>query len=142
MGFIRLLFHNNKNVIRHIIRKKTNHAFREETKINNLEIRSGKSEVFVNKETIAALERVSLVDFNNEGGIESLESAIDFVKSLKELKIDSSVEPMYSVLENESLYLREDINSNTIPREKVLAHAQLLDEEYFVAPPGNVPRKT
>lgn len=140
MGFARLLFHTKKKVVCNLIRKKTNHAFREE--INNLEVNSVRNKVSISKKTIAALERVSLVDFDNEGGIEALEAAIDFVKPLKELKIDSSVEPLYSVLENESLHLREDINSNTNTREKILAHAQLLDEEYFIAPPGNVPRKT
>ena len=47
---------------------------------------------------------------------------------------------MYTVLENESLQLRLDKADNDNPtREDILSNAVLVEEDYFVAPPGNIP---
>ena len=47
---------------------------------------------------------------------------------------------MYTVLENESLPLRPDeIGKNLPSREEILSTAVLTEEDYFVAPPGNIP---
>ena len=52
----------------------------------------------------------------------------------------TGVEPMYTVLENECLHLRSDeIDQNLPSREDILSNAVLTEEDYFVAPPGNIP---
>ncbi|XP_058807848.1 glutamyl-tRNA(Gln) amidotransferase subunit C, mitochondrial [Phymastichus coffea] len=98
------------------------------------------SDVKIDKNTIIKLERISLVDFANEGGIERLEAAIQFAQKLKEVTLDSSVSPMYSVLENEKLELREDKIAEENCRREILKNAKVLEDEYFVAPPGNIPK--
>ncbi|XP_057321286.1 glutamyl-tRNA(Gln) amidotransferase subunit C, mitochondrial [Microplitis mediator] len=102
---------------------------------NNL----NEQEIKISKETIVKLERLSLVDFGNEAGIKRLESAIKFAEQLKLLKIDDSVKPMYSVLENKNLRLRNDEVTDGNYRKKILKNAVVTEEEYFVAPPGNIP---
>ena len=53
----------------------------------------------IDNETIAHLERLSLVDFGNTKGIEILEAAIEFADQL--VLVDTTgVEPMFTVLEN------------------------------------------
>lgn len=47
--------------------------------------------------------------------------------------------PLYTVLENTSLELREDDINDGSQRENILKNAQITEEEYFVAPPGNIP---
>ena len=48
---------------------------------------------------------------------------------------------MYSVLEDkvEALRLRPDVPEPDATRAQVLKNAALVDEDYFVAPPGNIP---
>ena len=72
-------------------------------------------------------------------GIQRLEDAIAFADPL--LDIDTTgIEPMYTVLENECLTLRKDEVGNNLPsREDILSNAVLTEEDYFVAPPGNIP---
>ncbi|KAK0096872.1 hypothetical protein PV326_004038 [Microctonus aethiopoides] len=67
-----------------------------------------KKEIKISKETIAKLERLSLVDFGNEAGIKRLEAAIKFAEKIKNFPIDDSVKPLYTVLEKESLRMRDD----------------------------------
>ncbi|XP_008550880.1 glutamyl-tRNA(Gln) amidotransferase subunit C, mitochondrial [Microplitis demolitor] len=100
---------------------------------------SNEQEIKISRETIVKLERLSLVDFGNEAGIKRLESAIKFAEELKSLKIDDSVKPMYSVLENKNLRLRNDKVTDGNYRKKILKNAVITEEEYFVAPPGNIP---
>ncbi|XP_012284005.1 glutamyl-tRNA(Gln) amidotransferase subunit C, mitochondrial [Orussus abietinus] len=120
----------------HSVRWKTIPALSE-----TVEVKERKSSTKISKDTIAQLERLSLVDFDNEEGIRRLEAAIDFAKRLRDLKIDDSVLPMYTILENENLYLREDKVTEGNCRDKILKNATLLEEEYFVAPPGNIPKQ-
>ncbi|KAG8039579.1 hypothetical protein G9C98_008222 [Cotesia typhae] len=68
-----------------------------------------------------------------------LEAAIKFAEQLRSLKIDDSIKPMYCVLENENLRLRHDKVTDGNYRKKILKNAVLTEEEYFVAPPGNIP---
>lgn len=100
---------------------------------------SKEPEIKISRETIAKLERLSLVDFGNEAGIKRLEAAIKFAEQLRSLKIDDSIKPMYCVLENENLRLRHDKVTDGNYRKKILENAVLTEEEYFVAPPGNIP---
>ena len=46
---------------------------------------------------------------------------------------------MYTVLENECLRLRPDTEWNQATREDILSSESVVEEDYFVAPPGNIP---
>ena len=95
--------------------------------------------VNVEQETVLHLERLSLVDFANDEGIRRLEEAIEFAQPLKEVPTDN-VEPMYTVLDDATLRLGEDIPEKT-SRKDILANAKVTKEDYFVAPPGNIALK-
>lgn len=38
-----------------------------------------------------------------------------------------------------ALFSREDAVEQSVTREDVLSHATLLEEDYYVSPPGNIP---
>lgn len=50
----------------------------------------------------------------------------------------TGIEPMDSVLEDRSLYLRKDEVTEGNCREEVMKNAAKTCEDYFVAPPGNI----
>ncbi|XP_034950361.1 glutamyl-tRNA(Gln) amidotransferase subunit C, mitochondrial [Chelonus insularis] len=102
---------------------------------NNLESAKNK----IDKKTILKLERLALVGFGDEAGIKRLEAAIKFTEPLKTLRVNDSVKPMYNILENENLRLREDKVTEGDCRKKILKNATITEEEYFVAPPRNIP---
>ena len=92
----------------------------------------------IDQETIEHLERISLVDFANVRGIERLEEAIELADIIT--KVDTAnVEPLYSILEDETLYLRPDVPEPPNNRKELLKLATVSEEDYFVAPQGNVP---
>ena len=92
----------------------------------------------IDQETIEHLERISLVDFANVRGIERLEEAIELADVIT--KVDTNgVEPLYSILEDETLYLRPDVPEPPNNRKELLKLATVTEEDYFVAPQGNVP---
>ena len=105
-------------------------------------IKENKTDIKIDSKTITKLERISLVDFGNETGIRRLEAAIHFAQKLKEVKLDPSVKPMYCVLENEKLELREDTVYEGNCRDKILKNAKVVEDEFFVAPPGNIPKSS
>ncbi|NWR64421.1 GATC amidotransferase, partial [Bucorvus abyssinicus] len=84
------------------------------------------------------LEQLALVDFRDAEGIERLQKAIQFADHLHEVNTDG-VEPMDSVLEDRCLYLREDDVTEGNCTKDLLKNAREKVEEYFVAPPGNIP---
>ncbi|XP_021172630.2 glutamyl-tRNA(Gln) amidotransferase subunit C, mitochondrial isoform X2 [Fundulus heteroclitus] len=84
------------------------------------------------------LERLALVDFRTKQGLECLEKAIRFADQLH-IVDTSGVEPMDSVLEDRALYLRDDTATEGDCAEELLKLAKNTVEEYFVAPPGNIP---
>ncbi|XP_043968379.1 glutamyl-tRNA(Gln) amidotransferase subunit C, mitochondrial isoform X2 [Gambusia affinis] len=84
------------------------------------------------------LERLALVDFRTQQGLECLEKAIRFADQLHVVDT-SGVEPMDSVLEDRALYLRDDTVTEGDCAEELLKLAKNTVEEYFVAPPGNIP---
>ncbi|KAM4649432.1 glutamyl-tRNA(Gln) amidotransferase subunit C, mitochondrial [Amazona ochrocephala] len=84
------------------------------------------------------LEHLALVDFRNSEGVERLQKAIQFADQLHEVNTDG-VEPMDSVLEDRCLYLREDDVTEGDCTKELLKNAREKVEEYFVAPPGNIP---
>ena len=79
------------------------------------------------------LERVSLVEFNNQAGIDRLSKAIESANKLHMVDTEG-VEPMESVLEDRMLYLREDKVTDGNYRQDVLSNAVKTIEDYFVAP--------
>lgn len=92
----------------------------------------------IDQKTIKLLERLSLVDFANKKGIERLEDAIRFADQIRVIDT-TGVEPMISVLEDRTLYLRNDIVTEGNCRKEVMSNAAVTEEEYFVAPQGNIP---
>ncbi|XP_055533407.1 glutamyl-tRNA(Gln) amidotransferase subunit C-1, mitochondrial [Wyeomyia smithii] len=92
----------------------------------------------IDEATVQLLERLSLVDLDSKEAHKTLEDSIEFASQI--LTIDTEgVEPLYTVLENQKLYLREDAITDGNIQQDVLKNAQLTEEEYFVAPPGNIP---
>ncbi|KAM3867523.1 glutamyl-tRNA(Gln) amidotransferase subunit C, mitochondrial [Diretmus argenteus] len=84
------------------------------------------------------LERLALVDFRTQQGLTCLERAIRFADQLH--VVDTiGVEPMDSVLEDRALYLRDDAVIEGDCAEELLQLPKSTVEEYFVAPPGNIP---
>ncbi|XP_030439282.1 glutamyl-tRNA(Gln) amidotransferase subunit C, mitochondrial isoform X1 [Gopherus evgoodei] len=92
----------------------------------------------VTVEVLDHLERLALVDFRNWEGVQRLEKAIQFADQLHAVNTEG-VEPMDSVLEDRCLYLREDNITEGNCTEELLQNARETVEEYFVAPPGNIP---
>lgn len=84
------------------------------------------------------LERLALVDFRNKQGLACLEEAIRFADQLHVVDT-SGVEPMDSILEDRALSLRDDAVTEGDCAEELLELAKNTVEEYFVAPPGNIP---
>jgi len=86
------------------------------------------------------LERQSLVDFANEEGVKTLEAAIRFADQLQLVNTEG-VDPMISVHENRTLTLRDDVVTcgGGESLKEVLANAKNVYEDFFVAPPGNIP---
>ncbi|XP_071438560.1 glutamyl-tRNA(Gln) amidotransferase subunit C, mitochondrial [Hetaerina americana] len=99
---------------------------------------SQKKTAVITQEIVDHLERVSLVDFANKKGIERLQSAIEFADRISHVNTND-VEPMVSVLKDRSIYLRNDQVVDVHCRESVMTNAAVVEEEYFVAPPGNIP---
>ncbi|XP_060763877.1 glutamyl-tRNA(Gln) amidotransferase subunit C, mitochondrial [Neoarius graeffei] len=92
----------------------------------------------VSLDLVDKLERLALVDFGSQEGVECLEKAIRFADQLHVVDTEG-VEPMDSVLEDRALYLREDTVTEGNCAEELLQLSRSTEEEYFVAPPGNIP---
>ncbi|KAM8797531.1 glutamyl-tRNA(Gln) amidotransferase subunit C, mitochondrial [Eudromia elegans] len=84
------------------------------------------------------LERLALVDFRDAEGVRRLREAVRFAERLHDVDTEG-VEPMDSVLEDRCLYLREDDVTEGNCTKELLKNAREKIEEYFVAPPGNIP---
>ncbi|XP_053691123.1 glutamyl-tRNA(Gln) amidotransferase subunit C, mitochondrial [Sabethes cyaneus] len=94
--------------------------------------------VEIDEATVQLLERLSLVDLDSKEAHKILEDSIEFASQI--LAIDTEgVEPLYTVLEDQKLYLREDLVTDGNIQQDVLKNARITEEEYFVAPPGNIP---
>lgn len=96
------------------------------------------TDLSIDEETIKHLERISLVDFANKRGIARLEEAIKFANKLEAVDT-TGVQPLVSVLENEVLNLREDEVTEENDVRVVMSSACVTEEDYYVAPPGNIP---
>ncbi|XP_065201327.1 glutamyl-tRNA(Gln) amidotransferase subunit C, mitochondrial [Planococcus citri] len=89
-------------------------------------------------ETTRLLEKLALVNFENHRNVNVVESAIEFANSINSVNTDN-IEPLVTVLENRYLKLREDLVTDKNLKEQVLQNAAIVEEDYFVAPPGNIP---
>ncbi|EFN79619.1 GatC-like protein [Harpegnathos saltator] len=103
---------------------------------NNKQSTEIRRPVTIDEATIRRLEKLALVGFEYKQSKRVLEEAVAFAERLRRVHIDETVRPMYSTLENEHIYLRDDI---ALPydinrRCDILKNAALLEEEYFVAP--------
>ncbi|KAK6483575.1 glutamyl-tRNA(Gln) amidotransferase subunit C [Huso huso] len=92
----------------------------------------------VSPDLVDRLERLALVDFRNQEGVARLEKAIRFADQLHVVDTEG-VEPMDSVLEDRQLYLQQDCVREGNCAEQLLRTSRRTVEEYFVAPPGNIP---
>ncbi|XP_026178623.1 glutamyl-tRNA(Gln) amidotransferase subunit C, mitochondrial [Mastacembelus armatus] len=92
----------------------------------------------ISADLVDKLERLALVDFRTKQGLACLEKAIQFADQLHVVDT-SGVEPMDSVLEDRTLYLRDDTVTEGDCAEELLRLSKNTVEEYFVAPPGNIP---
>ncbi|XP_072271605.1 glutamyl-tRNA(Gln) amidotransferase subunit C, mitochondrial [Pyxicephalus adspersus] len=92
----------------------------------------------VTPELIDHLERLALVDFRNQEGVQRLQSAVNFANQLHHVNTDG-IEPLDSVLEDRALYIRGDEVTSGNCSEILLQKAKSVVEDYFVAPPGNIP---
>ncbi|KAJ6659188.1 hypothetical protein lerEdw1_019491 [Lerista edwardsae] len=98
---------------------------------------AGAGQTKVTLELLDHLERLALVDFRSQEGVERLKKAIEFAEQLHAVSTDG-VEPMDSVLEDRCLYLRKDEVTEGHAADELLKIAEQTVEDYFVAPPGNV----
>ncbi|XP_037085731.1 glutamyl-tRNA(Gln) amidotransferase subunit C, mitochondrial-like [Pollicipes pollicipes] len=92
----------------------------------------------VTEEDIILLERLSLVDFGNRQGVQRLTEAIKFADTIRDVCTEG-IEPLYTVLEDRNLRLRPDVVEEAPSVDEITSCAALTEDDYFVAPPGNVP---
>lgn len=67
-----------------------------------------------------------------------LEDSIEFASKILDINT-KNVQPLYTVLEDQPLQLREDVVTDGNIQADILRNACVTEEEYFVAPPGNIP---
>ncbi|XP_075973445.1 glutamyl-tRNA(Gln) amidotransferase subunit C, mitochondrial [Anticarsia gemmatalis] len=94
--------------------------------------------VKVDRNTISLLERLSLVKYDTPEGVKILEDSITFANKILHINTDG-VEPLYSVLEDKNLTLREDKITQGNCQKDILKNAAVKEDDYFVAPIGNIP---
>lgn len=95
----------------------------------------------IDKGTIEQLEKISLVNFETVEGIEIVEEAIRFADQLFLVNTEG-VKPLTTVLDDTTLALREDVVTEGRCRCDILKNAKKTEDDYFVAPPGNIPLET
>lgn len=96
----------------------------------------------IDKKTIKKLEKISLVKFDDEKGIQTLREAVEFADKLQEIEVPENIKPLYSVLETENLELRNDVVFEGDCRKEVLQNASEVEDSYFVSPSGNTPKNS
>lgn len=103
----------------------------EEIKNNN-----GDKRPVIDEATIGRIEKLALVGFEYRQSKRVLEEAVAFAERLRTARIDETVRPMYSTLENDCIHLRDDVAARRgdVDRRQISKNAAVLEEEYFVAP--------
>jgi aspartyl-tRNA(Asn)/glutamyl-tRNA(Gln) amidotransferase subunit C len=67
--------------------------------------------------------------------VKVLEDSIEFASKIHNIETDESVKPLYTVLEDFQLQLRDDKVTDGNIKEDVMRNAAKTDEEtYFIAP--------
>ncbi|PAA68532.1 hypothetical protein BOX15_Mlig016554g2, partial [Macrostomum lignano] len=96
----------------------------------------------IDSDTIALLERLSLVQFDTADTVRVVAEAVRFADELRLVHAGPEVEPMTSLPEawGWRCPLRADTPAEQ-PRTAVLSNAAETEEHYFVAPPGNIAAK-
>lgn len=92
----------------------------------------------IDNTTIQLLERLALVNLESKEALTALEKSIEFAEKISHIDT-TNVLPLYTVLEDQNLYLREDSVTEGNCREDILRSATVTEEDYFVCPPGNIP---
>ncbi|EEB15036.1 hypothetical protein Phum_PHUM344100 [Pediculus humanus corporis] len=69
--------------------------------------------------------------------VKIVEDAIRFADQIFEVNTEN-VEPLVTVLEDECLHVREDIEKNEITRAELLSHCEQTVENYYVAENENI----
>ncbi|XP_053668365.1 glutamyl-tRNA(Gln) amidotransferase subunit C-1, mitochondrial [Anopheles marshallii] len=122
-------------------KKRLQHQTKVPQQPHRVEASVGKAEtssITISRQTVQLLERLSLVNLDSSEALGTLQDSIEFASRI--LPIDTNgVEPLYCVLEQEKLTLRPDTVDDGNLQAEVLQNATLVEEEYFVAPPGNIP---
>ncbi|XP_036369162.1 glutamyl-tRNA(Gln) amidotransferase subunit C, mitochondrial isoform X2 [Octopus sinensis] len=94
----------------------------------------------VDAKLVERLERLSLVAFDSEVGVQRLRQTIKAANNV--LSVDTTgIEPMISVHEDRALELRSDVIKEGRDKDAILNNATKVFEDYYVAPPGNIPLK-
>ena len=99
---------------------------------------AGVGRAHIDPATIEQLERISLVDFGTFEAVARLEEAILLAEMIRAVDT-ADVEPLYSLLEDETLLTRPDCAESPDYKKELLKLATVTEEDYFVAPPGNQP---
>lgn len=97
-----------------------------------------KENIEIDSKTIQLLERLALVDLDSKEALKTLQDSIEFANRIVDIDT-TGVEPLYTVLEDRELELREDEVTDGNIRGDILKNAKVIEEDYFVAPPGNIP---
>lgn len=97
-----------------------------------------KNKICIDPSTITLLERLSLVKYDTPKGIKVLEDSITFANKILHINTDN-IEPLYTTLENENLNLRPDKITQGNCQKDILKNATVKEDDYFVAPTGNIP---
>ncbi|XP_055939939.1 glutamyl-tRNA(Gln) amidotransferase subunit C, mitochondrial-like [Argiope bruennichi] len=93
----------------------------------------------VKKDIVESLERLALVDFSTEAGIQRLEQSIKFADKLMEVDT-SAVEPVINTVYNWNENLRDDEPIDKSYRKELMEVCPSSEEFYYVAPLGTFSR--
>uniref|UniRef100_A0A8D9B348 Glutamyl-tRNA(Gln) amidotransferase subunit C, mitochondrial n=1 Tax=Cacopsylla melanoneura TaxID=428564 RepID=A0A8D9B348_9HEMI len=110
-----------------------------ETNSHSQELKQTGNEVVLDDTTVKLLERLSLVNFGSERSKIILQDAIEFANKIQSVNVDN-VEPLVNILEQEhTIQCRDDVVNMDNSMEDIVMNAKHVEEDYFVAPPSNVP---
>eukprot|EP00096_Caligus_rogercresseyi_P000291 TRINITY_DN1069_c0_g2_i1.p1 TRINITY_DN1069_c0_g2~~TRINITY_DN1069_c0_g2_i1.p1 ORF type:complete len:134 (-),score=37.99 TRINITY_DN1069_c0_g2_i1:342-743(-) len=92
---------------------------------------------------IESLSRVSCFSIKDPVKAKSIIlDAASFAEPLRDIQTPPGLEPMFTPLQNYFQPLREDIpGTSSISKGSILKNASRVEEDFFVAPPGNAPKK-
>ncbi|GFS58713.1 glutamyl-tRNA(Gln) amidotransferase subunit C [Nephila pilipes] len=93
----------------------------------------------VSRDIVESLERLALVDFSTEAGIQRLDQSIKFADKLMEVDT-SSVEPLISTVYDRNENLRDDEQVDKSYRKELMEICPTSEEFYYVAPLGTFSR--